>query len=66
MKFEEKMEELEKNVAALEQGDIDLDDALKKYTEAMKLAKECEEELEKAREQITKVIGENGEETELE
>ena len=65
-KFEDKMKQLEKNVEALEKGDIALDDALKKYTEAMNLAKECEEELGKAREQIAKVIGEDDSESELE
>ena len=60
------MKELEKNVTALENGDIALDEALKTYTKAMELAKECETELEQARTQIAKVIDEDDNEKELE
>ena len=40
-KFEEKMQELESIVNELEKGEIDLDTSIAKYTEAMKLVKEC-------------------------
>lgn len=64
--FEEKMAELEKNVSLLEAGDIPLDKAIETYTETMKIAKECDNELQKAREQVVKVMTEAGLETELE
>ena len=44
-KFEDKLEELEKIIATLENGDVALDESIKKYTEAMKLVKECDDEL---------------------
>ena len=40
LSFEEKLTKLEEIVSELEQGNIDLDDAINKYTEAKKLAKE--------------------------
>ena len=61
-KFETKLEELEKMVSELERGDVDLDDAIEKYTKAMKLAKECSQELKTAEENINKILTENGKE----
>ncbi len=40
-KFEDKLKKLEEMVNELEKGDVDLDDAIEKYTKAMHLAKEC-------------------------
>ena len=50
VKFEEKLRELEKMVSELERGDVDLDEAIDKYTKAMKLAKECSEKLKNGEE----------------
>ena len=61
-KFETKLEELEKMVPELERGDVDLDDAIEKYTKAMKLAKECSQKLKTAEENINKILTENGKE----
>ena len=61
-KFEEKLSELEKIVTELEKGDVDLDDAIKKYTDAMKLANECSKELKHAEENVNKILTESGEE----
>ena len=60
MKFEEKLQELEKIVKELENGDVDLDDAINKYTKAMKLAKDCSETLKNSEEKINKILKENG------
>ena len=60
MKFEDKMKALEKIVAELEQDEINLDESINKYTEAMKLIKECDESLKKAEEKISKIVTENG------
>lgn len=60
-KFEDKMKELEKIVEELEKGDIDLDESIEKYTQAMKLVKECDKELKCVEEQISKIVLENGE-----
>ena len=61
-KFEDKLNELEKLVLELEKGDVDLDDAINKYTEAMKLAKECSEKLKNAEENVNKILTENNKE----
>ena len=60
-KFEEKIEELEKIISTLENGDVALDDSIKKYTEAMKLVKECDDELKSVEEKINKIVSESGE-----
>lgn len=61
-KFEEKLSELEKIVTELERGDVDLDDAIDKYTKAMTLAKECSKKLKSAEENVNKILTENGKE----
>lgn len=58
--FEDKIRELEAIVAELENGDVNLDDAISKYTSAMKLAKECNEKLSKVSEKVNKILMENG------
>lgn len=59
--FEEKLEELELIVRELENGDVNLDDAINKYTEAMKIAKECSTKLDNATKAVNKILKENGE-----
>lgn len=61
IKFEEKLENLEKIVKELEEGNVDLDDAINKYTEAMNIAKECSEKLDNATKAVNKILNENGE-----
>lgn len=61
MKFEEKLNNLEKIVKELEEGNVDLDDAINKYTEAMKIAKECSDKLDKATKAVNKILSESGE-----
>jgi len=50
--FEKALEKLEKIVDELEEGDIPLDSSLKKYEEGIKLARVCQEKLDKARQKI--------------
>ena len=59
-KFEEKMSELEVLVKSLENGDIALDDAIKSFTEAMNLAKDCDKELKDAEKALTEIVSEDG------
>lgn len=59
-KFEGLMEEVETIVESLENGDVDLEESIKKYTEAMKIVKTCSEKLESATETVNKVLTENG------
>lgn len=59
-KFEEKIAELEKIIDALENGNIDLDESIEKYTQAMKLVKECDEKLKSIEQQVNQIVSENG------
>ena len=58
--FEENLTELETIVKELEQGDVDLDKAISKYSEAMKLAKSCSDQLSQASDSVNKILKENG------
>lgn len=60
-KFEDKINELDTIINELENGEIDLDDAINKYTKAMKLIKECDTELKNIEEQVNKIVSENNE-----
>ena len=60
-KFEEKVSDLEKIISTLENGEVDLDESIKKYTEAMKLIKECDEELKNVEKNVNKLVAENDE-----
>lgn len=59
--FEESLQELEAIVRELESGNVDLDNAINKYTEAMKLAKFCSEKLNDATEKVNKILTEDNE-----
>lgn len=59
-KFEELMDELEITIKDLENGNTDLDDTIKKYTEAMKIVKICNDKLENATNAVNKILQENG------
>ena len=60
LSFEEKLNKLEEIVSELEQGNIDLDDAINKYTEAMKLSKECSKKLDDATKAVNKILNADG------
>lgn len=59
-KFEDKVKELEEIINVLENGDASLDESINKYTEAMKLVKECDEELKQIEEKVNKIVAEDG------
>lgn len=59
--FEQALEKLETIVHELESGTAELDGAINKYTEAMKLVKFCSEKLNSATEKVNKILSENGE-----
>lgn len=65
-KFEDKIVELEKIINELENGNIDLESSIEKYTLAMKLAKECDEQLKNIEEKINKIVLEDGTVTDFE
>ena len=58
--FEDKIKALEEIVKELECGEVPLDDAITKYTEAMKLAKECSDKLTEVSDKVNKIMLENG------
>ncbi len=58
--FEESLLELENIVKDLENGDVALDEAIDKYTTAMKLSKICSEKLKNAEEAINRIVNEDG------
>ena len=61
LSFEDKIRELEKTIKELEDGEVNLDDAIEKYTKAMKLAKACSDKWNEVTEKVNKILLENGE-----
>lgn len=59
--FEKNMEELENIVKELEEGNLDLDESVKKFEDGMEISKKCNEMLENAEKKITMVLDNNGE-----
>ena len=59
--FEDALVELEKLVKELESGEVPLEIAIDKYTEAMKLVKKASDILNNATEKVNKILAENGE-----
>ena len=58
--FEENLNVLEMIVKELESGNVNLDDAIKKYSDAMKLAKECSDKINESEKLVAKIVKENG------
>lgn len=54
--FEEMMDNLEKISEDLENGDLNLDEAMKKFEEGMQLSKKCSEILDNAEKKIKILI----------
>ena len=59
-KFDELLVEIETIVKDLENGNVDLETSIEKYTEAMKLIKICSDKLNIATESVNKILEENG------
>lgn len=58
--FEEALKQLENIIKDLESGTIPLEEAINKYTDAMNLVKLCQEKLDKATNQVNKILTEDG------
>ena len=56
IKFEDKVKELEEIINELENGDIDLDDSINKYTKAMALISECDKELKDIEQKVNFIL----------
>jgi len=52
IKFEDALKKLEKIVQDLEDGEVTLDEALKKYQEGIELSRLCNQRLESAKKKI--------------
>ena len=60
LSFEEKIKKLETIVSELESGDVALEEAINKYSEAMKLSKDGTDKLTEVTEKVNKILTENG------
>jgi len=58
--FEEAIEKLEKITQELEEGNLSLEESLKKFEEGMRLVNFCEQKLEEVEKRIRLLIKENG------
>lgn len=54
--FEENMTRLEELVTRLEKGDVPLSESLKLFEEGTKLVNQCRSELDKAEQQVVKLM----------
>ncbi|MDO5555565.1 MAG: exodeoxyribonuclease VII small subunit [Clostridia bacterium] len=63
LNFEETMHQLELIVQELENGDLNLDDSIKKFEQGMKLSKNASDYLEEAEKKITKLVKQDNQET---
>ncbi len=61
LSFEEALLQLDEIVGKLEEGDIPLEDAINYYKNGMELAKSCHDILQNVEEQMSTVLGEDGE-----
>ena len=59
--FEQSMKKLEDIVAELENGNLNLDESVKRFEEGMKVAKQCNTILEEAEKKITILLEKDGE-----
>lgn len=59
--FEDAMQDLEKIVKQLEEGDVPLEKAISYYQDGMKLSKLCNDKLKQVQDKMTKIMNEQGE-----
>ena len=58
--FEKALEKLERTVSDMEEGEMALDDMLKKFEEGMELARFCGERLDRAEKKVEILVGKQG------
>lgn len=61
--FEKYLKRLEKIVKDLEEGNLSLDEALKKYEEGIELARGCSRMLKEAKTRVEKLVKKQGADT---
>lgn len=57
------MEELEKLVEQMEQGDISLEESLKAFERGIKLTRTCQQALQEAEQKVQILLEKNGQQT---
>ena len=58
--FEENMEQLEKIVTELENGELNLEESMEKFEKGIKISKDCNKILEEAEKKITILLNKDG------
>ncbi len=58
--FEEALEELERIVAQMEQGEISLEDSLKAFERGIHLTRTCQQALQEAEQKVQQLVEKNG------
>lgn len=58
--FEEALEELEKLVSAMEEGELSLEESLQAFEKGIKLTRDCQTALKKAEQKVQVLLDENG------
>ena len=61
--FEDSMEELEKLVEQMEQGEISLEESLKAFERGIKLTRTCQQALQEAEQKVQILLEKNGQQT---
>ena len=59
--FEEALQELERLVSSMEEGELSLEDSMKAFEKGIKLTRECETALQKAEQKVQILLNESGE-----
>ena len=57
LNFEDSLAKLEGIVDALEDGDVSLEESVKKFEEGIKLVKDCQRQLQEAELKVNKLMG---------
>ena len=59
--FEEALQELERLVSSMEEGELSLEDSMKAFEKGIKLTRECQTALQKAEQKVQILLNERGE-----
>ena len=59
--FEEALEELERLVSSMEEGELSLEDSMKAFEKGIKLTRECQTALQKAEQKVQILLNDSGE-----
>ena len=59
--FEEALEELERLVSSMEEGELSLEDSMTAFEKGIKLTRECQTALQKAEQKVKILLNESGE-----